>query len=95
MLRTMLVQLMVESVEVEDRGGALHLSALLELEHYRTIEALPPIAATRDSAIEVQRACLDAFFPLAQDLCRRTGVTWPDDFATAVRRRLAPFLSGG
>jgi hypothetical protein len=95
LLRTMLVQLMVEAVEVEDRGGALHLSGLLDPEHYRTIAALPPIAATRGSAIAVQRACLDAFFPLAEDLCRRTGVTWPDDFATAVRRRLAPLLSGG
>ncbi|GAA1554611.1 nucleotidyltransferase domain-containing protein [Kribbella lupini] len=84
LLRTMLVQLMVESVEVEDRGGALHLSALLDPEHYRTIEALPPIVATRESAVEVHRACVDAFFPLAEDLCRRTGVTWPDDFATAV-----------
>lgn len=95
LLRTMLIQLMVESVEVEDRGGALHLSTLLAPEHYRTLEALPPIAATRESAIDFQRSCLDAFLPLAQDLCRRTEVTWPDEFATAVRRRLAAIFAGG
>lgn len=89
LLRTMLIQLMVESVEVEDRGGALHLSTLLAPQHYRTLEALPAIVATRESAIDFQRSCLDAFLPLALDLCRRTGVTWPDEFATAVRRRLA------
>jgi hypothetical protein len=95
LLRTMLIQLIVESVEVEDRGGALHLSTLLDAEHYRALEALPPIDATRESAIGFHRACLDAFFPLAQDLCRRTGTTWPDEFATAVRRRLAPAFAGG
>ena len=93
LLRTMLIQLMVESVEAEDRGGALHLSTLLDAEQYRTVEALPPIAGTRESAIAFHRACLEAFLPLAQELCRRTGVTWPDEFATAVRRRLAPIFA--
>ncbi len=95
LLRTMLIQLMVESVEVEDRGGALHLSTLLSPQHYSALGALPPIATTRESAIDFQRACLDAFLPLAQHLCRRTGVTWPDEFATAVRRRLEPVFADG
>ncbi|ADB35221.1 hypothetical protein Kfla_6218 [Kribbella flavida DSM 17836] len=93
LLRTMLIQLMVESVEVEDRGGALHLSTLLTPEHFHLVESLPPIAATRESAIAVQQACLDAFLPLARDLCHRTAVPWPTDFANAVHRRLAPYFA--
>jgi hypothetical protein len=93
LLRTLLIQLMVESVEVEDRGGALHLQTLLAPDHFRLLENLPPITATRESAIAVQQACFDAFVPVAQDLCRRTGVPWPETFADAVRCRLAPLWS--
>jgi len=88
MLRTLLIQLMVEDVAVADRGGALRLRALLPPERLSALTALPPIAATRESAVAAHVACAEAFLPLARDLCARTGVAWPEELWQAARRWL-------
>lgn len=51
LLRSMLIDVMLEEVAVEDRGGALHLNQLLPAHRQQVLTDLPPIRATRDSVI--------------------------------------------
>ncbi|TQL75426.1 streptomycin adenylyltransferase [Stackebrandtia endophytica] len=88
LLRTMLIQLMLEDVAVEDRGGALHLSPLLPPERMRLLTELPAMSADRDSVVAVHVACAEAFLPLGRELAERTGVEWPTALDEACRARL-------
>lgn len=88
LVRTMVVQLMVEDAAVEDRGGALRLRGLLPEDRLTALAALPPIEATRESVIAVHLACAQLFLPLARDLAARTGVAWPDEMEQALRAHL-------
>jgi hypothetical protein len=84
----LLIQLMTEDVAVEDRGGALHLRGLLPDAQLAAIDELPPISATRESAIAVHMAVARLFLPLARDLSKRTGTPWPDALESALRAHL-------
>lgn len=88
LLRQLLIQLMLEDVAVEDRGGALRLAGLLPPVRLRVLAGLPPIEATRASAVAVHLECARAFLPLARDLHDRCGLTWPADLDDALRRHL-------
>lgn len=88
LIRMLLIQLMTEDVAVEDRGGALHLRGLLPDARLAEIDALPPIAATRESVVTVHMAVSRLFLPLARDLFKRTGTEWPDALERALRDRL-------
>ncbi len=90
LLRQLLIDLMLQDVAVPDRGGALHTSSLLPPERRAQVEGLPPIVATRESAIAAQRACTELFLPLARDLAARTGVTWPEEFVRPALARVRP-----
>ena len=88
LLRDMLIQLMTQDVAVEDRGGALHLRALLPPDRIAAINSLPAIEATRQSVIAAHLAAARHFLPLARDLCHRTGSPWPDALEEALRAHL-------
>jgi predicted nucleotidyltransferase len=88
LLRQTLIQLMLEDVAVEDRGGVLHLRGLLPPERLRQLTDLPPIEATRVAALAGHLACARAFLPLARDLHDRCGVRWPVELEEALRRHL-------
>ncbi|MFG3258799.1 aminoglycoside 6-adenylyltransferase [Streptomyces sp. NPDC048172] len=92
LLRQTLIQLMREDVAVEDRGGALRLEGLLPPERLRTLAALPPIEATRASAVAGHLACARAFLPLARDLYARCGLAWPGPLESAARAHLRATL---
>ena len=92
LLRTLVIQLMVEDVAVEDRGGALHLAGLLPPQRLAALAALPAIEATRESAVATHLACAHLFLPLARDLCARVGVEWPTDLELAARSHLSRAL---
>ncbi|MGW8378078.1 nucleotidyltransferase domain-containing protein [Streptomyces sp. ODS28] len=77
LLRQLLIQLLVEDVAVEDRGGALRLNALLPAERLAALAALPPVEATRASAVAGHLACARAFLPAAREVHRRCGLEWP------------------
>lgn len=85
LLRTMLTQLMLEDVAVEDRGGALRLHGLLPDDRLAALRTLPPVEASRDSVIAAHLACARLFLPLAKELCARTGAAWPAPAEEAVR----------
>jgi len=88
LIRMLLIQLMTEDVAVEDRGGALHLRGLLPDAQLAAIDELPPILATRESAIAVHMAVARLFLPLARDLSKRTATPWPDALESALRAHL-------
>lgn len=92
LLRQLLIQLMLEDVAVEDRGGVLHLAALLPEERIRTLTELPPIGSTRSSAIEGHLAAARAFLPLARELHERCGLEWPRELEEAARGHLRTTL---
>lgn len=93
LLRSMLIDLMLEDVAVEDRGGALHLNRLLPADRQQILAELPPLRATRDSVIAGHVACTAVFLPLARDLHARCGLDWPQELEDAVRRHLSEALS--
>jgi hypothetical protein len=88
LLRQMLVQLMLEDVAVEDRGGVLRLRGLLPPERLRQLTELPPLEATREAALAGHLACARAFLPLARDLHDRCDRPWPKELEEALRRHL-------
>jgi hypothetical protein len=93
LLRDMLIDLMLEDVAVEDRGGALHLNALLPDDRRQALAELPPVRATGESVIAAHVVCAAAFLPLARDLHRRNGLEWPEEMEAALRRHLRATLS--
>lgn len=93
LLRQMLIDLMLEDVAVEDRGGALHLNSLLPADRQQTLANLPPLQATRESVINANVACATAFLPLARTLHARCALPWPQPLETAARHHLSTALS--
>ena len=93
LLRELLIQLMLEDVGVEDRGGALHLNGLIPEARLQALRDLPPIAATREAVIAGHLACTQLFLPIARELSARTGVQWPAELERAVREHLCRSLS--
>lgn len=88
LLRGLVVQLFLEDVAVEDRGGALHLNTLLPPERLRALAGLPAVEATRESVLQAHLACARLFLPAARELSARIGVPWPEEMHTALNRRL-------
>jgi predicted nucleotidyltransferase len=88
LLRSHLVSLFLETAGVEDRGGALKLNPLLSAEQRALLEGLPPVAATRESVIDANRAMADAFLPCARALHEELGLDWPEEFERATLSHL-------
>jgi predicted nucleotidyltransferase len=63
LLRELLIQLMLQDVAIEGRGGALHLRGLLPEARLQALRALPPIAATREAVLAGHPACTHAVSP--------------------------------
>lgn len=82
-LRLLLIQVLLEEAPAAGRAGALRLRPALAPERLRLLSDLPPIAATRESAIAAHVACARAFLPIAHDLARRTGASWPGELEAA------------
>ncbi|WP_166351024.1 nucleotidyltransferase domain-containing protein [Phytoactinopolyspora limicola] len=88
LLRGLLVQLSIEDVVAEDRGGALSLERTLQDEQLRGLADLPALAATRESVLAVHLACADLFLPTARNLMARLGAPWPAPLEDALRKHL-------
>lgn len=93
LLRQMLIDLMLEDVAVEDRGGVLHLDGLLPADRQQILANLPPLEATREAVITANLTCAAHFLPLARTLHTTCGLPWPQDLEAAARRHLSTTLS--
>jgi predicted nucleotidyltransferase len=91
LLRRMTIELMIEQNRIAPsaRGGALHLRRLLTSDQHGLLSALPPVSATRDSALAGHQALARLFLPLARELAAQSGAVWPVAFEDATRRHLA------
>ena len=93
LLRQLLIDLTLEDVAVEERGGALHLNRLLSADQQQILADLPVAVADRESVIAAHLACAAAFRPLAYELHQRCGLEWPNELESALRRHLSRTLS--
>ncbi|WP_432886733.1 nucleotidyltransferase domain-containing protein [Kribbella sp. CA-245084] len=93
LLRQMLIDLMLEDVAVEDRGGALHLDRLLPADRQQLLASLPPLQATRDAVITANLTCATHFLPLARTLHTKCALPWPQPLEDAARQHLSTTLS--
>lgn len=85
LVRRLLLDLAHLAVPVADPGGASRRYALLAPGHRAVLEGLPAIAADRGSVLAVHRACLEAFVPLARELC---GDRYPAELSEALGAHL-------
>lgn len=97
LLRRMLIDTMLErnGITQAERGGALTLNRFLTPVQRASLEALPPLAAERESLIAVHLALARLFLPLARELAAQQGVAWPQALEDAARRRLEVELGVG
>lgn len=82
-LRNLLIDLMIEETGAPNRGGALHLNRLITDEQKAVLTALPPLAPTREAAIEANLAYAAAYLPRARKMAARLGIDWPEPFEAA------------
>jgi len=88
----LLIDMMLEDVAVDDRGGALTLDRLLPADRRQSLLELPSIETTRESVINFHRECAAHFLPLARELYRRCRLEWPTGMENALRRHLGTTL---
>ena len=88
MLRDLLIDLMLEDIPREDRGGALHLSRVLPPADMELLAALPNRGPRRDEIIEAYCAVAAAFLPRARHRAAALGEDWPAEFEAAALSHL-------
>ncbi|UWU29176.1 nucleotidyltransferase domain-containing protein [Rhizobium sp. WSM1274] len=92
MLRDHFMNLMLEEVNVPDRGGALHLSKVLPEADMDLLLSLPFPKANREEVIDANFDIARHFLPRAYDLAAKLNLPWPDNFEKATLRFLATSL---
>jgi hypothetical protein len=95
LLRQMTIDLMLEEngVGPAQRGGALHLNALLTSPQREALENLAPISASRERIMAASGELAGIFLPRARELAARVAMEWPDAFEAATRRHLRERLN--
>jgi hypothetical protein len=88
LLRTMLIDLVRDEAALPHPPGALRLREIISPERERMLASLPPLEATRESAIALHLACARQFLPIARRLAAATGATWPSALERAVAGHL-------
>lgn len=88
LLRGQLIALLTEAHAPPLPPGALHLTRILAPDEIALLEALPPVAATRESVIAGSLAVAAAFLPRAKTLVARLGAEWPEALETAARAHI-------
>ncbi len=90
MMKQLTIDLLLEGSGMSraQRGGALHLNALLPRDQRLALEALPVPSADRSGIIAANVAVARLFVPLARKLAARIAAEWPTAFEVATRRHL-------
>lgn len=89
LLRTNLIALMTQAVPMADPGGVLHMKKIFTEDHQRQVLELPAVSADWRSIFEFNRACAAVFYPLARNLAKDAGVTWPERYIEAMQAHLS------
>lgn len=88
MMRGHLETLLMQDVTNPDPGGILHQSKLLPPEQMQMLAALPYPGPEREALIAANFAIAREFMPRARTMAARLGISWPEAFEAATRRRL-------
>lgn len=90
LLRRMTLDLMLEEngIDPAERGGALRRNPFLTAEQREALEALPVVAAKRESIMAVNTALAEIFLPRAKRLAADIAMDWPHALEDATRRHL-------
>lgn len=86
------MNLMLEEVNVADRGEALHLSKVLPNEDMDLLMSLPFPKPKRDEVIRAHFDIAQQFMPRAYALAAKLDLHWPDKFEKATLRALSASL---
>lgn len=95
MMRTLLTNLLIEEMQRGDQGGMLHLSRKIDAPRMQLLLDLPVAEPDRASVIAANSALARAFFPRAKAFGAAIGMTWPESFEAATRRKLQQTLPEG
>jgi predicted nucleotidyltransferase len=94
LLRSMAIDLMLgENGRARTERGVKRVSQMLTPEQRAAIAALPPLAATRESALASVAALAQLFLPRARALTERLGAPWPAAFEAGTRAYLERALN--
>lgn len=88
LLRSKLVDLMIEETDAPNRGGILHLNRLITGEQKEVLLSLPPAVPERDALISAHMAYAAAYLPRARRRAEELGMDWPERFEAATWKRL-------
>ncbi len=90
-LRRLTLDLMLEENGIGPwaRGGALSRLPLLTADQRAQLDAMPPLAPTRESTLEGHAAVARIFLPRARRLATAIAAGWPERFEQATRDHLA------
>jgi predicted nucleotidyltransferase len=75
-------------------SGVKHYSSRLSAEQRAALEALPPIAPTRESVIAGHLALLEAIMATVPSLAGGFGVSWPSRLESTARAQLEEAVTG-
>jgi predicted nucleotidyltransferase len=89
-LRRLTIDLMLEEngYSPMNRGGALHRNNMLTPEQVVELEAMTPVAASRDGAVTAVNELSAIFLPRARRLAAKVGMAWPERFEKLTRDHL-------
>ncbi|ABD54464.1 nucleotidyltransferase domain-containing protein [Jannaschia sp. CCS1] len=93
LLRSKLVNLLIEETDAPNRGGILHLNRLITEDQKQVLISLPPAVPERDAMISAHLAYAAAYLPRARRRAERLGMEWPERFEAVTWSRLEKTLS--
>jgi hypothetical protein len=88
LLRSLLIDLLVEEQEQAQRGGALHLNRVLDAQDLKALDAIWREPKMNETISGAHIAYAQIFFPRAKALAAKAGVKWPTEFENATRAHL-------
>lgn len=92
LLRSKLVDLMIEETDAPNRGGILHLNRLITDEQKEVLLSLPPAVPERNALTSAHMAYAAAYLPRARLRAEVLGMDWPERFEAVTWARLEQAL---
>ncbi|MGR3511838.1 MAG: nucleotidyltransferase domain-containing protein [Paracoccaceae bacterium] len=93
LLRSKLVDLLIDETDAPHRGGILHLNRLITPEQKALLMSMPPAVPEREPLIAAHMAYAAAFLPRARARAAQLGMDWPERFEAATWAQLGKTLA--
>lgn len=93
LLRSKLVDLLIDETDAPHRGGILHLNRLITPEQKALLMSMPPAVPEREALIAANLAYAGAFLPRARARAAQLGMDWPERFEAVTWTQLGKTLA--